>query len=93
MTFGFTTPMAKILSLRTIRSDQNNSFWRNFAHENIRSKTVIIEIFIVSIERKVRTTQIEQHQVQFVQRGVNMKINIIDTPGFGDTLDGTERLV
>ena len=22
-----------------------------------------------------------------------MKINIIDTPGFGDTLDGTDRLV
>ncbi|KAI6653834.1 Septin-2 [Oopsacas minuta] len=44
-------------------------------------------------ERKMKTTQIEKHQVEFVQRGVTMKVNIIDTPGFGDCMDGTDCCV
>lgn len=40
-----------------------------------------------------KTTQIEKFQVELVQRGVNMKVNIIDSPGFGDAMDGTESCI
>lgn len=38
----------------------------------------------------MKTTKIEKHQLEYTQRGVAMKINVIDTPGFGDAMDGTD---
>lgn len=41
-------------------------------------------------ERLERTTQIEKKQMEIEERGVKLRLTIVDTPGFGDSINGEE---
>lgn len=41
-------------------------------------------------ERLERTTQIEKKQMEIEERGVKLRLTIVDTPGFGDSVNSEE---
>lgn len=41
-------------------------------------------------ERLERTTQIEKKQMEIEERGVKLRLTIVDTPGFGDSINSEE---
>ncbi|XP_077944744.1 septin 5b isoform X3 [Gasterosteus aculeatus] len=41
-------------------------------------------------ERIARTVQISRHTVDIEEKGVKLKLTIVDTPGFGDAVNNTE---
>lgn len=41
-------------------------------------------------ERLERTTQIEKKQMEIEERGVKLRLTVVDTPGFGDSMNGEE---
>lgn len=41
-------------------------------------------------ERLERTTQIEKKQMEIEERGVKLRLTIVDTPGFGDSINSDE---
>ena len=45
----------------------------------------------VSLERILQTVGIVKHTVGIEEKGVRLRLNIIDTPGFGDAVNNTQR--
>ena len=43
-----------------------------------------------SLERLKKTVDIESSTVEIEERGVKLKLTVVDTPGFGDSLDNSE---
>ena len=41
-------------------------------------------------ERLEKTVDIESSTVEIEERGVKLKLTVVDTPGFGDSLDNSE---
>lgn len=44
----------------------------------------------VSAERIDQTVDIVKHTVGIEEKGIKLRLTIIDTPGFGDAVDNTE---
>lgn len=44
----------------------------------------------VSLERITQTVEITKHTVDIEEKGVKLKLTIVDTPGFGDAVNNTE---
>lgn len=51
---------------------------------------VLVRILAVASERIARTVQISRHTVDIEEKGVKLKLTIVDTPGFGDAVNNTE---
>lgn len=47
----------------------------------------------MSSERIIQTVQITKHTVSIEEKGVKLRLTIVDTPGFGDAVNNTERLI
>lgn len=47
--------------------------------------------FHLCTERISKTVAITRKSVEVVEKGVKLRLNIVDTPGFGDALDNTNR--
>lgn len=60
-------------------------FCCSFAYRLIR------KTFCVCTERINKTVRITKKSVEIVENGVKLWLNIVDTPGFGDALDNTNR--
>lgn len=41
-------------------------------------------------ERITQTVEITKHTVDIEEKGVKLKLTIVDTPGFGDAVNNTE---
>nr|XP_033801578.1 septin-4-like isoform X1 [Geotrypetes seraphini] len=41
-------------------------------------------------ERFMKTLEIQKHEVDIEERGVKVKLTVVDTPGFGDAVDNSE---
>ena len=39
---------------------------------------------------KKRTVQLDASTVEIEERGVKLRLTVVDTPGFGDTIDNTD---
>ena len=37
-----------------------------------------------------RTIQIETHKVDIEEKGIKLKLTVVDTPGYGDALDNSK---
>lgn len=48
---------------------------------------------MVSTERITQTVEITKHTVDIEEKGVKLKLTIVDTPGFGDAVNNTEWYV
>lgn len=44
----------------------------------------------VSADRIDQTVDIVKHTVSIEEKGIKMRLTIIDTPGFGDAINNTE---
>lgn len=49
--------------------------------------------FPLSIERIMQTVEITKHAVDIEEKGVRLRLTIVDTPGFGDAVNNTEWYV
>lgn len=47
-------------------------------------------LFVPSLERITQTVEITKHTVDIEEKGVKLKLTIVDTPGFGDAVNNTE---
>ncbi|XP_050956769.1 septin 4b isoform X11 [Labeo rohita] len=45
---------------------------------------------VVLVERITQTVEITKHTVDIEEKGVKLKLTIVDTPGFGDAVNNTE---
>lgn len=45
------------------------------------------------LERIVQTVEITKHVVDIEEKGVKLRLTIVDTPGFGDAVNNTEWYV
>lgn len=61
---------------------------RTFAfHDRIPKQTLVFFLFA---ERITQTVEITKHTVDIEEKGVKLKLTIVDTPGFGDAVNNTE---
>lgn len=47
-------------------------------------------VCILFLERITQTVEITKHTVDIEEKGVKLKLTIVDTPGFGDAVNNTE---
>lgn len=45
---------------------------------------------VLLVERITQTVEITKHTVDIEEKGVKLKLTIVDTPGFGDAVNNTE---
>jgi septin 5 len=45
---------------------------------------------VLNPERITQTVEITKHTVDIEEKGVKLKLTIVDTPGFGDAVNNTE---
>ena len=43
-------------------------------------------------EKVVKTVSIEASAVEIEERGVKLRLTVVDTPGFGDAINANDRL-
>ena len=48
------------------------------------------KIILASQERLVKTTEIEKTTLDIEEAGVKLRLTIVDTPGYGDGLEGAD---
>ena len=52
---------------------------------------LLLLIFVLLfIERIKQTVRIEPSTVEIEERGVKLRLTVVDTPGFGDAIDNTD---
>lgn len=49
-----------------------------------------IDVSSATTERITQTVEITKHVVDIEEKGVKLRLTIVDTPGFGDAVDNTE---
>lgn len=52
-----------------------------------------ISVFPAAAERITQTVEITKHVVDIEEKGVKLRLTIVDTPGFGDAVNNTEWCV
>lgn len=45
---------------------------------------------ILVLERTKQTVKIDASTVEIEERGVKLRLTVVDTPGFGDAIDNTD---
>lgn len=48
------------------------------------------DLCVLTPERITQTVEITKHTVDIEEKGVKLKLTIVDTPGFGDAVNNTE---
>lgn len=54
------------------------------------SLAVFVLTSVLLVERITQTVEITKHTVDIEEKGVKLKLTIVDTPGFGDAVNNTE---
>ena len=47
-------------------------------------------IIIISIEKTNQTVKLDASTVEIEERGVKLRLTVVDTPGYGDAIDNTD---
>jgi len=45
----------------------------------------------ISVEKIKKTVRVEASTVEIEERGVKLRLTVVDTPGFGDALNSNSR--
>ncbi len=53
-----------------------------------KKKEIYLDMFVFA-ERIDQTVDIVKHTVSIEEKGIKLRLTIIDTPGFGDAIDNT----
>lgn len=59
----------------------------------VRDQPKQTPLFVPFAERITQTVEITKHTVDIEEKGVKLKLTIVDTPGFGDAVNNTEWCV
>lgn len=52
-----------------------------------------VDMSLATAERITQTVEITKHVVDIEEKGVKLRLTIVDTPGFGDAVNNTEWCV
>lgn len=52
-----------------------------------------VDMSLAAAERITQTVEITKHVVDIEEKGVKLRLTIVDTPGFGDAVNNTEWCV
>ena len=67
--------------------------YMNFINNKIRSRKLIMlwldRIVPNAAEKIKKTVQLDASTVEIEERGVKLRLTVVDTPGFGDAIDNT----
>ena len=63
-----------------------------FLYQTPKNKTVSDRLVPSAAEKleKKRTVQLDASTVEIEERGVKLRLTVVDTPGFGDAIDNTD---
>lgn len=61
-----------------------------FNNANAKLKPKTTSASLSCPERITQTVEITKHTVDIEEKGVKLKLTIVDTPGFGDAVNNTE---
>lgn len=61
-----------------------------FHNANAKLKAKTMSVSLLYPERITQTVEITKHTVDIEEKGVKLKLTIVDTPGFGDAVNNTE---
>lgn len=50
-------------------------------------------LILLCVDRIKRTVHIDTFTVDIEEKGVKLRLTVVDTPGFGDAVDNTDRSV
>lgn len=51
---------------------------------------IFCSVFVVLVEKIERTVQIEASTVEIEERGVKLRLTVVDTPGYGDAINSQD---
>lgn len=51
---------------------------------------VLFVFFLIVVEKIERTVQIEASTVEIEERGVKLRLTVVDTPGYGDAINSQD---
>lgn len=60
---------------------------------NISPSRVVMLWFEITADVVKRTVKIETSAVEIEERGVKLRLTVVDTPGYGDGMDNKDRSV
>ena len=52
---------------------------------------VSLFFFFVGTEKTNQTVKLDASTVEIEERGVKLRLTVVDTPGYGDSIDNTDR--
>jgi len=48
-------------------------------------------LFLVKLAKTKQTVKLDASTVEIEERGVKLRLTVVDTPGFGDAIDNSDR--
>lgn len=62
-------------------------FTCNICYNNIQAS---ISLFNLFLEKLKQTVKLEPTTVEIEERGIKLRLTVVDTPGYGDAIDNTD---
>jgi len=59
-------------------------------HVVVKYITFIFDIYSILTEKIKQTVKIDASTVEIEERGVKLRLTVVDTPGFGDSLNSSD---
>ena len=59
-------------------------------HQQVLTITICTDVIILILDRVKQTVKIDASTVEIEERGVKLRLTVVDTPGFGDAIDNTD---
>jgi len=60
-------------------------------HKYLRLRVVKPCVCCLLIEKTKQTVKLDASTVEIEERGVKLRLTVVDTPGFGDAIDNSDR--
>lgn len=48
-------------------------------------------LYIIFLEKSKQTVKLDASTVEIEERGVKLRLTVVDTPGYGDAIDSADR--
>lgn len=85
----FLTDIYRDRKLLNAEGDSSRLHFKNLAYSSRHSKDQNRCLLLIT-ERINQTVEITKHTVDIEEKGVKLKLTIVDTPGFGDAINNKE---
>jgi septin family protein len=55
------------------------------------SQHEVVSLVVFCAEKTHQTVKLDASTVEIEERGVKLRLTVVDTPGYGDSIDNTDR--